>query len=152
MIAPDEVDPSWRHYPNTILEIYLEPMITLDLRSPIPHGAYARFCEVGLGPEFAVVTVCNPRGRKVDEQENRHRTDEVRILLEQRGYVWVRADGVSPDGLHREEGAAIAMGQDEARLLSVRYEQSAYFWYDGEAVWLIGALGDAEPVRLAGAD
>ena len=141
-------DPSWPHYHNTILEIFLEPPVTLDLRHPIPPGAYTRFTEVGLGPQFALVTACNPRGRITSEQDNRQRTEDLRILLEQRGVLWVPADGVSPDGLHREEGAAAAMGQAEARALACHFEQSAFFWYDGEAVWLIGALVDAPPRRL----
>lgn len=146
--ATPESDPSWHHYRNTVLEIFTEPPITLDLRKPIPPDAFSRFCKAGIGPQFAVITACNPHGRASSEEENRQRTAEMRAYLEQRGDVWVRADGVSPDGLHREEGAAIGMRQWDAPLLARHFEQSAFFWYDGEIVWLHGALVKAPPVPL----
>ncbi|MBA3339623.1 MAG: hypothetical protein H0T54_07765 [Geodermatophilaceae bacterium] len=58
------------------------------------------------------------------------------------------ADGVSRDGTHREAGVAVSMLKTNARLLATKFGQSAFFWFDGTAMWIIGAVVDAPDQRL----
>ena len=97
---------------------------------------------------FAVLTAANPRGRLVDGRQNARRDRRLMTALAMMGRSCLRADGVSPDGAHRERGVAAMLRQREAAELARRYGQSAYFWFDGEAFWLVGALVRAEPIPL----
>jgi hypothetical protein len=124
-------DPSWTAYPNTILEFFGTRVLRLDLRSLAAPEDVQPLREIGLAAPWAVVTAWNPHGLEVDEHTTR-----------------VRADGVSPDGLHREEGVAVALSLEEARGLAESFGQSAFFWFDGECVWLMPALIHTEPRRL----
>lgn len=143
-----EDDLGWRHYPETILEIALDPCLTIDLRQPVPDEARARLRDAGLTPSFAVVTACNPRGRATTGTENDRRTLDLRTELDRRGCSWIAADGLSIDRQHREPGAAIVMPQADACDLAHRYEQSGLFWYDGADFWLVGVLVEAPQARL----
>jgi hypothetical protein len=147
-LAPEE-DPSWQHYGQTILEFFPgEQAVSIDLRkAPVP-AAVERLHQRGLPDSFAVLTACDPRGRTATETENRQRTAELKGRLRETGQLWAPADGVSPDGQHREAGIAVALSQEDARRLACDFEQSAFFWYDGAAFWLVGALVQASPVRL----
>jgi hypothetical protein len=60
----------------------------------------------------------------------------------------LRVDGVSPDGAHRERSVAVRLPKADVVALGRRYQQSAVFWFDGGAFWLLGAEAAAEPQRL----
>jgi hypothetical protein len=47
-----------------------------------------------------------------------------------------------------ELGFALAVERETARQLAVEWEQSAFFWIDGSAVWLCGALVQEEDERI----
>jgi hypothetical protein len=59
--------------------------------------------------------------------------------------------GASPDGVHREEGFAVWVSRDRARDLAARYEQTAFFWFDGQEFWVVPTSVDFPAVRLPAA-
>ncbi|MDQ3518837.1 MAG: DUF3293 domain-containing protein [Gemmatimonadota bacterium] len=142
------VDPSWTAYPHTVLTLGEDSGVRIDLRAPVTTPDRERLIRLGIRPPFAVITACNPNGRIVDTVENSRRTAALRSDLGLRGSPFVFAVGESPDGVHREPGIAVAMPLSAARRIAVAYDQSALFWYDGHAFWLIGALVESVPTRL----
>ena len=136
-------------YAATVLELFDGPdePLTIDLRQPVSASARARLRRAP-GVPFAIVTACNPLGRVASDAENE--TSEARLEEEVRGrgYRFLRADGRSPDGTHRERGIAIDAALAVARELALRFEQEAYYWFDGESFWIMGARSGLGPVRL----
>lgn len=142
-------DPTWRHYTDTVLEFFPnDGTIAVDLRQAAASASIAQLLERGLAAPFAVVTACNPHGRGVSDAENRRRSAELERQLHDLGWIWIPADGCSPDGAHRESGVAVCMPQHEAICLARSFEQSAIFWFDGIDFWLVGASVDTVPRRL----
>ncbi|CAN5519287.1 hypothetical protein BH09GEM1_BH09GEM1_24930 [soil metagenome] len=146
-ITPAE-DPSWDHYAHTILELFADRSLELDLSQPVPPDALARLDEQGIGPEFAILTACNPYGRAMDDLWNQRLTQVLRLEVATGERTWVPADGVSRDKTHREAGVAVTMPKADARLLATRFGQSAFFWFDGVVMWIIGAVVAAPDQRL----
>ena len=143
-----EDDPSWEHYADTILELFADRSLELDLTKPVPSNALARLLEQKVGPTFAVLTACNPYGRAMDDLWNRRLTQVLRVEVATGGRTWVPADGVSRDRTHREAGVAVSMPKADARLLAIKFGQSAFFWFDGAAMWIIGAVVDSQDLQL----
>lgn len=98
--------------------------------------------------EFAVVTPFNPHGGRVSAGENEARLRREHEELVARGIRHLRVDGLAPDGSHCEEGYAVELPRDDARALAERWGQSAFFWFDGAAFWLVPAELDADAVQL----
>ena len=142
-------DPSWHAYGDTILEFLpgADP-VRVDLRKAVTEPLARMLATRGLPGTFVVVTACNPRGHAASDAENVVRTAVLRQTLDARQLAWIPADGLSPDGTHREPGVAVAMSHGDAQALAREFEQSAIYRYDGEAFWLVGALVDAVPMRL----
>lgn len=145
-------DPAWAAFPETRLElgpgVPQAPELRIDLReAPGPALRHA-LRRVGLAGEFAVVTPCNPHGRRLDPSANAERFERMRLELERDGVRWLRADGVAADGRHREPGFAVQLAREAAAALAVRWEQLALFWFDGESFWILPAMSDHPPVRL----
>ena len=141
-------DPSWEHYADTILELFADRSLELDLTKTVPSGALARLGEQGVRPTFAVLTACNPYGRAMDDQWNRRLTQALRAEVAMRRLAWVPADGISRDRAHREAGVAVSMPKADARFLASNFGQSAFFWFDGATMWIIGAVVEAPDQRL----
>ena len=147
-------DPSWPDYPNTILELFrqpddAEPALRVDLRRPVGDEVRRRLAELGLDGPFGVVTAAAPRGRPQDDDFDRARQAELdEVARVEAGVDTRRVDGVSPDGAHRERSVAVRLPKAEVVALGRRYQQSAVFWFDGGAFWLLGAEAAAEPQRL----
>ncbi|HYC55108.1 MAG TPA: DUF3293 domain-containing protein [Candidatus Binatia bacterium] len=142
-------DPSWARYPDTVLEIYRDGVMRFDLRKPLEASDRGTLRELGLGHTFAVVTAANPRGRQVGEAENHLRAEQLDDAVVARGMRFLRADGTSPEGLHREVGVAIAASQADACELARRFEQSALFWFDGDRFWIVPVLeAGKQPLAL----
>lgn len=97
---------------------------------------------------FAVVTPFNPHGHRVPARENEARLRREQQELMALGLRHLRVDGLAPDGSHCEEGYAVELPRDAARELAERWGQSAFFWFDGAAFWLVPAEVAAEAVRL----
>ncbi len=147
MRAPESSDPRWDTYPDTILEIHTSPLLRVDLRAPVSSEMARRLRELGLGRTWGTVTAHNP-GRLVDPALNEKREKELTDSVTALGAPFVPADGVSPDGSHREPGFAIALEQKRAVALASAFGQSAIFWFDGERFWIVPALVGNAPIRL----
>ena len=64
------------------------------------------------------------------------------------GATVIPADGVSPDGMHREKGWVATIPLTQAKTLAKNYGQAAFFWFDGDQFWIMPALVQAEPIAL----
>jgi hypothetical protein len=145
--APESSDPRWATYPDTILEIHTSPPLRVDLRV-LPSAEMARrLRELGIGRAWGTVTAHNP-GRLVERAVNEQREKELTAAVEALGVPFLAADGISPDGSHREPGYAIGGDQDGVVALACEFGQSAIFWFDGEAFWIVPALVGDGPIRL----
>ena len=150
-----EEDPAWSQYPETRLEFFREPederpAVAVDLRRPVPDDAVRALAELGLDGPFAVVTAAAPGGGAQHDAFDRARQAELDEVARTESAVARRVDGVSPDGRHRERSVAVRMTREDAVALGRRYQQSAIFWFDGRAFWLLGATVAAAPRRLPG--
>jgi hypothetical protein len=142
-------DPSWRFYPETLLEfLNVEGGIVIDLRRSVTDAERHLLRSLGPSPVFAVITASNPVGVLASQGENDARLEQLRERLKRNSFPHARVDGVSPDRNHREEGFAVWLPRDAAMSLAVDLEQSAFFWFDGDSFWLIGALVGAPPAAL----
>jgi hypothetical protein len=114
----------------------------IDLGVELSFATREALARIGLR-RFAVLTAANPRGRVLGRTENRDRTRELARAVAQScssGTKCVAAAGRSPDRSHREPSLAVAgITCAHARALAVRFDQDAFFWFDGHAMWLIGA-------------
>lgn len=141
-------DPSWSHYGDTLIELFDDGSLVLDIRQPIPHDQQQQLAASVLGAQFAVLTAFNPHGRDHSAADNAARDRALRAELTAAGYTWVCADGWAPDRSHREPGVALVADRARAQEIARRYEQSAIYWYEHGVVWLVGALVDAPPEQL----
>src|SRR5262249_44736853 len=96
----------------------------------------------------AVITACNPRGHRHSDVDNTRLAGQLETHVRQRGLHVIHVDGVSPDRTHRESGVAVNVSREDATTLATQYHQSAFFWFDGDASWVMPALVHAEPIRL----
>lgn len=136
-------------YTTAILELFRrhgEPY-RIDLARPLTEADRSELYAL-LGGPFAVLTACNPHGEQIEEAENERRSAELRERLLAAGTRFLRADGRSPDNSYRESGVAVLLAQSAAHALAVELEQEAYYWFDGDAIWLVAALASHPPVRL----
>lgn len=141
-------DPSWGSYGETILRVHGTPPLEIDLARPVSPEQRAALAAAGLPGTFGLVTPCNPRGHPVDEATNAARLATFHAALGEAGARWIRVDGLSPDRAHAEEGVALSWPVGEVEALARAWDQSAIYWWDGEAFWVRGALTHAPPWRL----
>ncbi len=141
-------DPSWPYYGDTVLELFDESPLRIDLRFPVPPAARESLLRGGLAGAFAVITAADPRGQVMTSDANRWYHEELRSLLADRGLAVVPAAGVSLDGEHREDGFAVSIDQAGAVEIARRFGQSALFWFDGSDFWLVPVLVHEVPTRL----
>lgn len=149
MRAPESSDPRWETYSDTIVEIHTSPPLRVDLRAPVSSEMARWLRELGLGATWGTVTAHNP-GRLVDPALNEKREKELTAVVAALRAPFVAADGVSPDGTHREPGYAIGLEQEGVVALASAFGQSAIFWFDGERFWIVPALVGNAPIRLPG--
>src|SRR5215210_1105435 len=147
-VSPDQQDPDWPRYPETILEFATTPVVGIDLRKVPSNASIAALTKAGLGQPFAIVTAFDPRGKNLSAAENEIRTKELETRLRSTGYRFVRVDCCSPDRSHCECGFAVVMRQEETLDLARELEQVAIFWFDGGRFWIVGALAEADPLML----
>jgi hypothetical protein len=57
-------------------------------------------------------------------------------------------DGTDPEEIHKEPGFACSASSSDAKIIAICFKQSAYFWFDGAAFWLMPALVRASPLQL----
>src|SRR5690242_20654148 len=142
-------DSAWSHYVETILEIEREEgALRIDLRKPLDQDDRRALATLGPSSSFGIVTAANPAGAPVDEWANQRRHAALKQWIVEHGYVHRAATGSSPDGRHGEHGFAVWLERDDVVALARRFDQSAIFWFDGGAFWLVGALVDAKARQL----
>lgn len=146
--TPEERDPDWPRYPETILAFATRPPLEIDLRMAAPDSALAALKAAGFGEPFAILTAFDPRGRDLSPAQNRMRERALDRRLTASGYPFVRVDCCSPDRSHCERSVAVTMPQREALTLARELEQVAIFWFDGQRFWILGAIVDTDPLML----
>jgi uncharacterized protein DUF3293 len=149
MIAtPDQHDPDWPRYPETVLEFATKPPVEIDLREVPSKNAIATLKAAGLDQPFAIMTAFDPVGENLSRVENEKKRRELEQRLRSSGYKFANVDACSPDRSHCECSVAVVMPQDEALDLAREMEQVAIFWFDGSRFWILGALAETDPLIL----
>jgi len=146
--TPEQHDPDWPRYPETILTFSTNPAVEIDLRRIPPADAIANLVAAGFDQPFAVLTAFDPRGHDLSPGENEERRRALDARLTTSGYKFVSVDACSPDRAHCECSVAVKMPQEKAIALARELEQVAIFWFDGKRFWIIGALVEADPLIL----
>ena len=146
--TPDQRDPDWPRYPETILEFATTPPIEIDLRQIPSEGAVAALRAGGLGQPFAIMTAFDPRGKNLSPAENEKRTQELDTRLRSSKYRFEKVDCCSLDRSHCECSFAVVMPHERALDLAREMEQVAIFWFDGSRFWILGALVETDPLML----
>jgi hypothetical protein len=146
--TPDQQDPDWPRYPETVLSFATTPAVEIDLRKVPSEDAIADLKAVGLGQPFAIVTAFDPRGENLSATENKKRKHELDERLRSSGYRFAHVDCCSPDRSHCECSVAVVMPQERAIDLARELEQVAIFWFDGNRFWILGALAESDPLML----
>ena len=147
-ITPDQRDPDWPRYPETILIFATQPAVEIDLRKIPSVAALSTLKSAGLGGPFAIITAFDPHGQDLSAGENEERRRALDRRLSAAGYNFARVDCCSPDRSHCECSVAVLMRQEDALALARELEQVAIFWFDGERFWILGALVDTDPMML----
>jgi hypothetical protein len=146
--TPDEHDPDWLRYPETILSFSTKPFVEIDLRAIPSERAIADLRAAGFGQPFAILTAFDPGGRDISPEENERRSRDLDQGLSGEGYRFVHVDACSPDRSHCERSVAVVMPQDKAIDLARELEQVAIFWFDGKRFWILGGLVETGPLML----
>jgi hypothetical protein len=146
--TPEQHDPDWPRYPETILTFSTNPAVEIDLREIPPAGAIADLAAAGFGQPFAVLTAFDPRGNDLSPAENDARRRDFDARLTTNGYTFVSVNACSPDRTHCECSVAVIMPQDKAIGLARELEQVAIFWFDGKRFWILGGIVETDPLTL----
>jgi hypothetical protein len=147
-LTPEQHDPDWPRYPETVLTFSTSPMVEIDLREIPSERAIRDLNAAGFGPPFAVLTAFDPRGRDLSPAENERWRLELDARLTAEGYKFVHVDACSPGRAHCECSVAVVMPQEKAIDLARELEQVAIFWFDGNRFWILGAVVEADPLML----
>jgi hypothetical protein len=146
--VPDQQDPDWPRYPETVLEFSTTPAIEIDLRQVPSENAIRALTAAGLGQPFAILTAFDPRGENLSRAQNEKRKQELEGRLRSSNYRFAQVDACSPDRSHCESSFAVVMPQQKALDLAREMEQVAIFWFDGKRFWILGALAETDPLML----
>ena len=146
--TPDQQDPDWPRYPDTVLDFATNPRVEIDLREIPSEDAIVALEAAELGGPFAIMTAFDPRGENLPPGENEKRRRELEKRLRSSGYRFVDVDCCSPDRSHCERSVAVSMPQEKALDFAREMEQVAIFWFDGRRFWILGALAETEPLVL----
>ena len=143
---PEEIDPDWSKYPETIL--HFTSGLSIDLRQPLSPAAVEGMRLLGLVKPFAVMTAHDPNGRNLDAEENRLRAEQLERELAAGGFRYLRVEACSPDAGHCESSVAVSIDQDQAVEIAKAFQQVAIFWFDGTMFWIVGGVVAGDPVML----
>jgi hypothetical protein len=146
--TPDQHDPDWPKYPETILTFSTTPKVEIDLRQSLSDTTLTELREIGFGSPFAVMTAFDPGGRDLPAAENENRRRDLNEQLKKAGYRFVEVDACSPDRSHCECSVAVVMPQDKAVAMAKELKQVAIFWFDGTRFWIVGALVETDALML----
>ena len=146
--TPDQHDPDWPRYPETVLTFATRPVVEIDLREVPSESALAQLRAAGLEKPFAIVTAFDPEGKNLPASENDQRKQELDRRLTSMGYHFVHVDCCSPDRSHCECSVAVTMPRQTALDLAREMRQVAIFWFDGKLFWILGAMVETDPLML----
>lgn len=146
--TPEQHDPDWPRYPETVLSFSTKPVVKIDLRKIPSERALADLAAVGFGQPFAVLTAFDPRGQNLSPAENEARRRKLDARLTAEGYKFANVDACSPDRTHCECSVAVLIPQEKAIALARQLEQVALFWFDGGRFWIVGGIVESDPVML----
>ncbi len=146
--TPDQHDPDWPRYPETILSFSTRPAVEIDLRRVPTQRVLADLDASGFGEPFAILTAFDPGGRDISPAENEKRKRELDDRLTAAGYKFAHVDACSPDRVHCECSVAVVMPQERAIDLARELEQVAIFWFDGKRFWILGVIVKSDPLML----
>ncbi len=146
--TPDQHDPDWPRYPETILTFATQPSFEIDLREIPSESTLATLKAAGFGDPFAIITALDPRGQDLSPAENEERRRALNRRLTESGYRFARVDCCSPDRSHCEASVAVAMRREDSVALAKELQQVAIFWFDGQRFWILGALADTDALML----
>lgn len=142
-------DPAWTAYGDTILVMGNDDILArVDLRRRLTTGMRDLLVTMAGGERFGIVTPHDPGGRTLDDAENAARVRALRDELEREGLPYFRADGQNESGSHVERGFAIVADRETIRGIAGRTEQTAFYWFDGERMWLVPTRPDEAAVAL----
>jgi hypothetical protein len=145
---PEQHDPDWPRYPETILSFSTRPAVQIDLRETPSVRAISDLRAAGFGQPFAVLTAFDPRGWNLSPAENEKRQQDLDARLAAEGYKFARVDACSPDRAHCEASVAVVIPQEKAIELARELEQVAIFWFDGRRFWILRAIVAGDPLML----
>jgi hypothetical protein len=146
---PPATDPAWTAYGDTILELRAGDMaVRVDLRRRLAPGVRDALVTLCGGRTFGVVTPENPGGRTLDDVENAARVRALGDELARAGLQAIRADGHGASSDHVEHGFAVVTDEETLRGIAGRTEQTAFYWFDGDRMWLVPTRPDEAPVAL----
>jgi hypothetical protein len=145
---PDQHDPDWPKYPETVLMFATRPAVEIDLREIPSDSALAQLRAAGLGKPFAIVTAFDPGGKNLSASENEQRKQDLDRRLTSMGYAFVHVDCCSPDRSHCECSVAVTMPRQTALDLAREMRQVAIFWFDGKLFWILGVMVETDPLML----
>jgi hypothetical protein len=146
--TPDQHDPDWPRYPETILRFEMRPRVEIDLREIPSELALSQLKGAGFRDPFAIITAFDPQGRDLSGTENEERRRVLEERLAARGYTFARVEACSPDRSHCESSVAVVMSQQDATELAKEMEQVALFWFDGKRFWILGGIVETDPLML----
>ncbi len=146
--TPEQQDPDWPRYPDTILRFATVPPMEIDLRDIPSAKAVSQLRATGVSDPFAVITAFDPRGRNLSLFENEKRQRDLEQRLKAAGYKFVPVDACSPDQSHCERSVAVTIPQQDAIDIARDLDQIALFWFDGSRFWIVGAIVEADPLML----
>ncbi len=86
---------------------------------------------------FAIITACDPDGKKTDPAVNRSADLQLESELRLRGCRYWRVTGGSPDFAHAEPGYAAELPLSEALVLGRKYRQEAIFWIERDKLIIV---------------
>lgn len=139
-------DPSWTNYPKTILTF--PGGMRIDLRETLSDEQRAFLARDFLQTPFAIISAANPKGQSESEEANAAAVQVLKREITQRKFSFAMITGESVDGTHSETSFAVHLSILDARRLALDTDQSAYFWYDGQSFWLVGARVDTPSIKL----
>jgi hypothetical protein len=146
--TPDQHDPDWPLYPETILNFETRPPVEIDLRKIPSELAVTQLKAAGFGEPFAIMTAFDPKGRDLSGMENEERRRALEERLAAKGFTFARVEACSPDRSHCESSVAVVMSQQKATDLAKEMEQVALFWFDGKRFWILGGMVETDPLML----